>query len=77
MASRSKKSHYYLATESSEKKTKHPNAEDYPHQEVFFIPLNNYVHLVTYIQDDETIFLKTAFPSRKATKELRKEIEPK
>ncbi len=47
----------------------HPNSDKYPNQRVFVVALNEYVYLVPYVENDEEIFLKTAFPSRKATKE--------
>lgn len=53
----------------------HHNQEGYPNQQIFFIPIGNYVYLVPFVQKEETFFLKTAFPSRKATKEYRKETE--
>ena len=53
----------------------HYNKENYPHQQIFFVPIKDYIYLVPFVQDEETIFLKTAFPSRKATKEYRKETE--
>ena len=53
----------------------HYNHQNYSNQLIFFIPIGDYVYLVPFVEDDETIFLKTAFPSRKATKEYRKEIE--
>jgi uncharacterized DUF497 family protein len=51
------------------KQTKHPNQRDYPHQEVFLIPIDNYIYFVPYVINEDTIFLKTAFPHRKATKD--------
>ena len=53
----------------------HYNHENYSNQQIFFIPIGDYIYLVPFVEDDEIIFLKTAFPSRKATKEYRKEIE--
>ena len=47
----------------------HPNADKYPNQRVFVVALNEYAYLVPYVENDEEVFLKTAFPSRKATKE--------
>ena len=47
----------------------HPNSDKYPNQRVFVVALNEYAYLVPYVENDEEIFLKTAFPSRKATKE--------
>ena len=46
---------------------KHPNKEKYPNQDIFIIliKIKNYVHLVPYVEDEETIFLKTIIPSRK------------
>jgi len=46
----------------------HPNKEKYPHQRMFIVDINGYVYLVPYVENDEEIFLKTAIPSRKATK---------
>ena len=39
----------------------------YPHQRIFVLEINGYAHAVPYISDEETIFLKTVFPSRKYT----------
>lgn len=55
------------------KKAKHPNQAKFPHQEVFLISRENYIYFVPYVIADETIFLKTAFRHRKATKDYRKE----
>lgn len=49
----------------------HWNQTKYPGQEVFFVPIDDYIHLVPYVMDGDTIFLKTAIPSRKATREYR------
>lgn len=51
----------------------HWNQEKYPGQEVFFVPIDGCIYLVPYVIDGETIFLKTAIPSRKATREYRRE----
>ncbi len=47
----------------------HPNTDKYPNQRVFIVAVNEYAYLVPYVENDEEIFLETAFPSRKATKE--------
>ena len=40
-----------------------------PNQQVFVIKLNNYIHSVPFIIDDQSnIVLKTAYPSRKLHK---------
>ena len=48
---------------------RHPNPEKYPEQRIFVISIDEYVHLVPYVESSEEIFLKTIIPSRKATKE--------
>ena len=47
----------------------HPNKEKYPHQRVFVISIDGYAYLVSYVETDKEIFLKTVVPSRKATKQ--------
>ena len=47
----------------------HPNTEKYPNQRVFVVSIDDYVYLVPYVETEEEIFLKTAIPSRKATKQ--------
>ena len=47
----------------------HPNREQYPNQRVFVVSIDDYAYLVPYVENDEEIFLKTAIPSRKATKQ--------
>jgi hypothetical protein len=42
-------------------------SEHYPHQRMLVLNINNYAYVVPYIEDAETIFLKTVFPSRKHT----------
>jgi uncharacterized DUF497 family protein len=43
----------------------HPNTERYPHQKIYLILLNGYVHMVPYVRTEKEIFLKTIIPSRK------------
>jgi uncharacterized DUF497 family protein len=47
----------------------HPNSEKYPEQRIFVISVDDYVHLVPYVENRKEIFLKTVIPSRKATKQ--------
>lgn len=47
----------------------------YEHQKVYFVNVNNYIYKVPYVEDEEKIFLKTAFPSREATKLLVEYLE--
>ncbi len=46
----------------------HPNSQKYSNQRIFVIEIDNYIYLVPYIENDEEIFLKTIYPSRKFTK---------
>ncbi len=50
----------------------HPNQEKYPKQRIYFVVVENNVYLVPHIIKKDTIFLKTVFPSRKATKAFLK-----
>ena len=53
----------------------HPNPEKYPNQRVFLVPIDGYIFFVPFVMENETIFLKTAFPHRKATRDYLKEIK--
>jgi uncharacterized DUF497 family protein len=53
--------------------TKHWNPGKYPNQRIFLIPIDGRIIAAPFIQDKGTIFLKTAFPSRKMTKIHREE----
>jgi len=52
----------------------HPNRDKYPGQRVFVINIDDYVHLVPYVENRKEIFLKTIIPSRKATKQYLGEM---
>jgi len=47
---------------------RHPNQKKYPNQEIFVIEVNSYIYIIPFVEDQEKIFLKTIFPSRKLTK---------
>lgn len=47
---------------------KHPNKEKYHNQGMFILRIKNYIYCVPYVQDEEKIFLKTIYPSRKFKK---------
>jgi hypothetical protein len=54
----------------------HPNREKYPNQRILIVRMDSYVYIVPYVQDGETLFLKTIIPSRKETKRyLNEDIE--
>ena len=46
----------------------HPNPERYPGQRVFAVNVDGYVYLVPFVEDRDTVFLKTIIPSRRATR---------
>lgn len=46
----------------------HPNKKRYPNQRIFVVEIENYAYYVPYVEDEEKIFFKTIFPSRRATK---------
>ena len=50
---------------------KHPNEEKYPHQKIYILVLQNYVHMVPFVREDNEIFLKTIVPSRKMHKRYK------
>ena len=47
----------------------HPNPIRYPGQRIMVINIDGYAYLVPFVERQGTWFLKTIFPSRKATKE--------
>ena len=47
----------------------HPNSNKYPGQRIFVVNIDDYIHLVPYVENRKEIFLKTVIPSRKATKQ--------
>ena len=49
---------------------KHPNQDIF----IILIEIKNYVHLVPYIEDEESIFLKTIIPSRQMNKKYNKGV---
>ena len=51
----------------------HPNQLQYPGQKIYILDIEGYVWLVPYVQKHKEIFLKTAFPSRKHTKQYMEE----
>jgi len=53
----------------------HPNAERYPNQPLYEVDVDGYVHVVPVVSGGRTLFLKTIYPSRRATRR-RKKGEP-
>jgi uncharacterized DUF497 family protein len=45
----------------------HPNQRRYPGQRIFVVDIRGYAYLVTFVESEREIFLKTAIPNRRAT----------
>jgi len=58
-----------LARDEALDVVQHPNQQKYPGQRIAIVKIGDYAYLVPYVEDDETLFLKTIIPSRKATEE--------
>ncbi|MFH0802964.1 MAG: BrnT family toxin [bacterium] len=63
---------FYIANDYILDIVPHPNQDKYPGQQMFIVNIDNYAYLVPYIEKEETVFLKTIIPSRKATKKYLK-----
>ena len=50
----------------------HPNADVYPNQLPYEVDVDGYVHVAPVIRERRTLFLKTIYPSRKATRKRGK-----
>jgi len=59
---------HYIQTGHLVDDVRHPNQDQYAHQNVLVLDFNNYIYLVPYVESEQEIFLKTIIPSRKATK---------
>ena len=49
----------------------HPNVERYPNQLLYEVDVDGYVYVVPVVRDGRSLFLKTIYPSRKATRKRR------
>lgn len=50
----------------------HHNKKKYPNQKFYVVDVDGYIYLVPFVSDANVIFLKTIYPSRKATGEYLK-----
>jgi len=48
----------------------HPDQEKYPNQKKLFVEIENYIYVVPFVENDDEIFFKTIYSSRKDTKLL-------
>jgi hypothetical protein len=46
----------------------HPNADRYGHQRQLVVQIEAYAWIVPFVEEGDAVFLKTMFPSRKATR---------
>jgi len=55
----------------------HLNKDKYPNQSILIIliTVKNYVYIVPYVEDDNSIFLKTIMPSRKMNQRYNKKVK--
>ena len=51
----------------------HPDQVRHPGQSILFVVVDDYVHMVPFEKRGDTLWLVTVIPSRKATREYRKE----
>ena len=49
--------------------SEHPNQERYPGQGLFVVNVRGYAYVVPYVEHETGVFLKTLYPSRKATRD--------
>jgi hypothetical protein len=47
----------------------HPNAAKYPKQKILVVNCDGYAYLLPFVEEQDHYFLKTAIPSRKATRD--------
>ena len=47
----------------------HPNQQRYPGQRMLIVDVDDYAYLVPFVESEESIFLKTIIPSRRATRQ--------
>ena len=50
----------------------HHDRERYPHQLLYEVDVDGYVYIVPVVREHRTLFLKTIYPSRKATRNRAK-----
>ncbi len=66
---------FHLSQGDVWKTASHPNQDHYPGQQLYFVNVEGYIHIVPHVVEDEYVFLKTIIPSRKATRDFQKEGE--
>ena len=56
--------------------TEHLNQAKYLNQSILVVSIDNYVYLVPFVEEENSYFLKTVIPSRKATRDYLQKGEP-
>ncbi|NKQ41627.1 MAG: DUF4258 domain-containing protein [Sulfurovum sp.] len=46
----------------------HPDQEKYPNQKKLFVEIEDCIYVALFVENDDEIFFKTIYPSRKDTK---------
>lgn len=52
----------------------HPNQIRYPGQKYYVIRIDDYAYVVPFIEKDDEAFLKTIYPSRRATRQYLRRL---
>lgn len=60
---------YYISSGAVLDVIENQKNDKYQNQFIFIIEINSYAYIVPFVENDEEVFLKTIYPSRKATKE--------
>jgi hypothetical protein len=55
---------------------RHRSPGKYPKQRIFVVKVDDYAHLVPFVEDADYYFLKTVIPSRKATRDYLRNGDP-
>jgi uncharacterized DUF497 family protein len=66
---------FHLARGDVWKLADHPDQESYSGQKIYFVIVEKYIYLVPHVVEKDYVFLKTIIPSRRATREYKKEQE--
>ncbi|MHC4203199.1 MAG: BrnT family toxin [Planctomycetota bacterium] len=64
---------FHLSQGDIWKRGEHPDKANYAGQKLYFVIVDDYIYIVPYVVEKDYIFLKTIIPSRKATKDYKKE----
>lgn len=62
---------FHLAQGDIWKVADHPDQKTYPGQRIYFVIVEDYIHLVPFVVEKDFVFLKTIIPSRKATRDYK------